>query len=94
MAEGRCAGCGYENKSCKMVTRHTASCPDFAKLYKDPATRHLAVEPATEYQRHHAEENLGKDDRREERISRNRAEANRKLGKQSERWQARTAHKF
>lgn len=50
MPKGRCAGCGLENGSAKLIERHITKCPDYLDLYKkDPAKALSAEEEASRY---------------------------------------------
>jgi hypothetical protein len=51
MSAGRCSGCGFENRSCKVVTAHiNAGCDQYTqKFIEDPSS---VREPEDEYRAH------------------------------------------
>lgn len=91
MARGRCAGCGYEDLNCKKVNVHTASCPDFLKLFRsDPDA---ALDPEAEYARVRAAaeadpdaEVIAREERRASTAARYKAENDAKVALQQERF--------
>lgn len=44
MPKGRCAGCGLENSSAKLIERHMTKCPEYLDLYKTDAAKALSAE--------------------------------------------------
>lgn len=55
MAQGRCAGCGHQDTSIKVMKRHIVQCSDFLALFqRDPSK---ALGPGPEFDRWSREEN-------------------------------------
>lgn len=82
MSRGRCAGCGYEDASCKKVRSHVQSCPEFVTLFKEHPER--AIDPEDEYVRwkDHTESfeyQMAKDEAKTALYAKYREDAERKL---------------
>jgi hypothetical protein len=89
MTAGRCAGCGFENASCKIVKTHVASCNDFRDLWK--ANKEAALDPEAEYTRHRMQMSSTKEERRDVRIAGLRKEDKARLSTQQDRWSSSSA---
>jgi hypothetical protein len=96
MPQGRCAGCGETDVSCKKINAHVLECPEYKALYKADPDR--ALSPREEYQRWLREDGKLQDkmvrvQARSERAEAHREINDRKLSMEAERWSEPTTHR-
>jgi hypothetical protein len=89
---GRCAGCGLENKSCKVIKSHIMTCPDYKKLWQTDPDK--ALEPEDCFKQHKLEMDASKGDRREVRIAGLRVTDKARVAAQQKRYATRSAKSY
>lgn len=97
MSRGRCAGCGYEDASCKKVRTHVNTCPEFLVLYKTEPAR--AIDPEDEFVRFKAltetfEYQEARDEEKSAKHAKYREDAERKLAVSKDRFAGGTRTRF
>lgn len=92
MARGRCSGCGHEDQSAKKVERHTASCPEYIRLWREHPERALSPEAEAERWAAHTSTEEYTEQReaaKDEKYAGYRADNERRVEAQASRWKSR-----
>lgn len=89
MSAGRCSGCGKEDKSCKVISSHILSCPQYREKFLEDSDS--VREPEDEYRRHqeYLQTDEGIMEREEQREANHLAykdKAEAKIARSRERW--------